>query len=133
MGEEAGVEAGAETAVDHPDHVPVEPGRDARLVVVGGLEDTLVFDEVETDQDAVPLAQPGAQSYKEFSALLGGEVADGAPEKGDDPCVVRWASEQPPQRVVEVAYKTLDLEPRVLGTSLSPLPLSALSLTSSGT
>lgn len=49
VGEEVRVEVGAEAEVDDPDHVPVEPGGNARSVVVGGFEDPCVFDEVEPD------------------------------------------------------------------------------------
>ena len=48
-----GVEVGAELAVDHVQHVAVELRRDARRVVVRGLEDARVLDEVGAEQQVV--------------------------------------------------------------------------------
>jgi hypothetical protein len=58
VGKEVWVEAGAEAAVDDADRVSI-------------LEDVFVLDEVEPDQDAVPLPQPGAQGPRGPSAFLG--------------------------------------------------------------
>ena len=47
------VEVGAELAVDDVQDVAVELGRDARRVVVGGLEHRRVLDEVGAEQQVV--------------------------------------------------------------------------------
>ena len=63
------------------EQVLVERLRHARGVVVGGLYDGRVLDQVHSDKDVVAAPQPGLQAVEEPAPLLGREVADGPAEK----------------------------------------------------
>lgn len=111
MGEEAGIEVGAEAA----SRVSVSLTRSRPI------------------RARSPSRSPSLRAPKNPRRFSGVKLPMGGAEKGDEPPAIRRAPEQASQSEVEVPYKPPDLEARVLGTSRSPLSLSALSLTSSGT
>ncbi len=70
------VEVPAELAVDARQEVEVEPGGDARGIVVGALEDPPVLAEIDPDQEPVRSAQHLTHPAKKLRCLVAMEVAD---------------------------------------------------------
>jgi hypothetical protein len=88
MRERVDIEVGGELAVQDAEHVPVELGGDARTVVVGRHQAIDVFHQVGPQQERVTGVQTRGEIGQEPGAGRRGQVADGAPEEGDDPCAV---------------------------------------------
>ena len=85
-----GVEVGAEPVVQHAQDVAVELGRDARRVVVGGVEARRVLHEVDADQEARRRgASTRGRAAEERGQLVGVQVADRAGEEQQQPSAAR--------------------------------------------
>src|SRR5262245_26388426 len=94
MLERVEVEVRAELAVEHAEDVAVERGGHACTVVVGGDQTATVLHEIGAEQEPVVVLERGVEVEQEPAALRRCQVADGAPEEGDDaPPVLRNGSE----------------------------------------
>ena len=107
------VEVGAELAVDDVQDVAVERRGDARGVVVGGLDDRRVLDEVGAEQQAVARRAATWPSRAGTPPAAGQEVADRAAEERDD-ARCRPRAGRSVEMALEVADDAVDAQPRVV-------------------
>ena len=119
MFERVEVEVGPELAVQHGEHVLVEPGGDARRVVVGGFDDRRVLDQVGPEHEPVVGPQQVRDAGQEGRPLRRLEVADRAPEEGDHP---RAAERDPLQVALVVAHEPAHVDAVLAGNRLGRRP-----------
>ncbi|MNT09273.1 hypothetical protein D3C72_1440510 [compost metagenome] len=72
----AHVEIGTDQTVHVAQHVQVEGGRDAQRIVIGGVEDGVILDQVDADQQAAIAVRIRAQAAQKGDRLLGRKIAD---------------------------------------------------------
>ena len=84
MGESIGQEVGTELTVEHVQDVTVELGGNPGRIVVGRHQSSPVLDEVSAEQEPVARLHDGHEPNEEASPLLGVEVPDRPPKKGDE-------------------------------------------------
>src|SRR5205085_9739975 len=90
----------------------VELGGDAGAVVVSRLQAVDVLDQVGAEQQRISGSHAGRHPGQEDSALVGGQIADRAPEEGDHPPT---AGGDAVEVVLEVAHDGVDVHALVLG------------------
>jgi hypothetical protein len=78
------VEVAAELPVQVTQQVQVEFGRDARGIVVGGLQDLRALDHVDANQQAAFVIRLRAHLAEQFGRLVLREIADGGAGEVDD-------------------------------------------------
>jgi hypothetical protein len=79
--EERRVEVRAELSVEDEQYVAVELGRDPRAVVVGGLEDARVLDEVRSEQQEPVVVEPLGKRAQEAPPAARGKLPIVPPRK----------------------------------------------------
>ena len=110
------VEVRAQLAVDHMEDVEVELRGDAARVVIRRLEDGPVLDQIGAEQQMVLAGEQPGDRAQEALAAGGGEVADRAAEKRQQPRPPRRG--QPVEVALEVADQPVDAQPRILAGQL---------------
>ena len=83
MLEVGGIEIRIQLAVEHPQHVAIELRRQPLWVVVGGLEQGGVLDEIRAHQQMVIVAEQARDLAQEAAPAARREVADRATEEDD--------------------------------------------------
>jgi hypothetical protein len=92
-----------ERAVEDAQQVAVELGRHPGGVVVGGLDDGWILDQVGTQEQVVPGSEQRADLHEHAPARAGREVADRAAEQRDEARGVPDALD-----VIEVSLEVAD-------------------------
>ena len=111
MLERVEVEVGVEFAVDHREHVAVEPRRHAGAVVVGAYQPAGVLHQVGAQQQGVTGLQRVRQRGQELGARPGRQVADRRAEEDDQtPADAGDLAEV----FLEITAHRVDLDARVL-------------------
>ena len=112
MLEGGGRKVGVEFPVQPVEDVAVEGGGHPGRVVVGRFEAVDGLHQVGAEQERVARLEVGHDLGEEHRPLLGGEVPDGAAQKGDHPPP---SAGQEAEVALEVADDGVDGHPRVLG------------------